>query len=130
VRWILLPGCKILKSAASNLWKRASRLRACNRAIEVHRQIKVCCERTAKRARCGDCAALVTGGTKRHDRDHVNCADPWMDAATRTAFCRRRKVDRCHRKPRQRACCKDESVCFAHVGVDAAVMVCVVVNVE
>jgi hypothetical protein len=36
VRWILLPCDKILKSTASNLWKRASRLRARNRAVEVH----------------------------------------------------------------------------------------------
>jgi hypothetical protein len=36
MRWILLTCRKILESTASNLWKRASRLRARNRAVEVH----------------------------------------------------------------------------------------------
>jgi hypothetical protein len=36
MRWILLACRKVLESTASNLWKRASRLRARNRAVEVH----------------------------------------------------------------------------------------------
>jgi hypothetical protein len=100
VRWILLTCCKILESTASNLWKCASRLSARNRAVEVHREVEVCSERTTKRPRCGDCAALVAARTKRHDWDHINRANTWMDATAGTALCRRRKVDRCHCKPR------------------------------
>jgi hypothetical protein len=86
VRWISLTRCKILESTASNLWKRASRLRACNRAVVVHGEIKVRGECATKRARRGDSAALVTVGTKRHDWDHVDRADSWMDAAAGTAL--------------------------------------------
>jgi hypothetical protein len=88
VCWILLTCRKVLESTASNLWKCASRLSARNRAVEVHREVEVCGECATKRARCGDCAALVTGGTKRHDWDHIDRANTWMDAAASTALCR------------------------------------------
>jgi hypothetical protein len=88
VCWILLTCRKVLESTASNLWKCASRLSARNRAVEVHREVEVCGECATKRARCGDCAALVTGGTKRHDWDHIDRANTWMDAAAGTALCR------------------------------------------
>jgi hypothetical protein len=88
MRWILLTCRKVLESTASNLWKRASRLSARNRAIEVHREVEVCGECTTKRARRGDCAALVAARTKRHYWDHVNRANTWVDAAAGTTFCR------------------------------------------
>ena len=41
VCWTLLTCRKVFKSTAANLWKRASRLRARNRAVEVHREVEV-----------------------------------------------------------------------------------------
>jgi hypothetical protein len=127
---IVLSCCKILKSTTSNLWKRASRFGARNLAVVVHREIEVCGECTTKRARCGDCAALVTSGAERHDWDHVNGSDSRVDAAAGAALRTRRQVDRRHCKPRQCSRGKDEGVCFANVGVHTPVMISVVMNVE
>ena len=79
VCWTLLTCRKVFKSTAANLWKRASRLRARNRAVEVHREVEVRGECATECARCGDCAAL--GLVQRCENfEDCECGDGYRES--------------------------------------------------
>jgi hypothetical protein len=130
VVWISLPLSQRLKSTASNLWKCPPRLTARDRAVEVNGEVKVSGKGSTKRPRRHHRSMLAPTRTEWDQRNYIDCTDPWMNTATNTVLCHRGEINRCDRKSRQCASRKGERFGLSHVGVDAAVVIRVVVHVE
>jgi hypothetical protein len=130
VIWISLPLSQRLKSTASNLWKCPPNFAARDRAVEVNGEIKVGGKGATERPRRHHRSMLAPARTEWDQRNHINCTDPWMNTAANTTLCRGGEINCCDRKSRQRAGRKGERFGLSHVGVDAAIVIRVVVHVE
>jgi hypothetical protein len=118
-----------LKSSSPNIWQCCSRGRTRGGSVEVHREIEVCGECASKCSSDHDRAALTPVWPKRHDRNDINCSDAWVHPATRTTLLWRSEINGCHGEPRERTRGKGEGVTVANIGVDAAIVIGVVVHI-
>ena len=130
VIWISLPLSQRLKSTASNLWKCPPHFAARDRAVEVNGEIKVGGKCASKCSSDHNRAALTPVWSERYDWDHVNRADSRMNPATSATLLWRREINSCYGKPRERACGEREGIAVANIGVDAAIVIGVVVHIE
>jgi hypothetical protein len=127
---IALPISKRLKSTASNLWKSPPLLTACDCTIEVNREIKVRRECSTERPRRHHRAVLAPARTERDQRNNVNRTDSRMHSATSATLPRGGEINRCDCKSCQCTRRKCERISLSHIGVDAAIVITVVVHVE
>ena len=95
----------------------------------MHREVEICGECASKCSSDHDCAALTPVWTERHNRDYINRPDPRMHATMSTTLLWRREINGCHGEPRKRARGKREGVAVANIGVDAAIVIGVVVHI-
>jgi hypothetical protein len=127
---ISLPLSQRLKSTASNLWKSPPRLTARDRTVKVNREIEVRGKAATERPRRHHRSVLAPTRTEWDQRNHIDGTDPWMYTATNTTLCHRGEINRCDCKSRQCTRRKGESISLSHVGVDAAIVIRVMVRVE
>jgi hypothetical protein len=118
-----------LKSSSPNIWQCCPRGRARSGTVEVHREAEVCGECASKCSSDHNCAALTPVWPERHNWDYINRPDSWVHPATRTTFLRRREINGCHGKPRERTCGKGEGLAVANIGVDASIVIGVVMHI-
>ena len=96
----------------------------------MHREVEICGECASKCSSDHDRSALTPVWSKRYDWNDVNCPNPGMHAAASATLLRRREINGCHGEPRKRAGGKGEGVAVANIGVDAAIVISVVVHIE
>jgi len=95
----------------------------------VHREVEVCGECASKCSSDHDCTALAPVGTERHNRDYINRPDSRMHATMSATLLWRCEINGCHGKPRERTRGEGEGVTVANIGVDAAIVIGVVVHI-
>ncbi len=95
----------------------------------MHREVEICGERASKCSSDHDRAALTPLWPERYDWNDINCSDAWVHPATSATLLWRREINGCHGKPRERTCGEGEGVTIANIGVDAAIVIGVVVHI-
>jgi len=128
--WLSLPFSQRLESTASNLGQCSPRLTSRDGAIEVNWEVEIRSKVATERPRRDDRSMLAPAWPKRDQRDHVNGADSRMNAAADATLLLCGQIDRCDRNSRQRTSHKAQRVGISYVGVDATVVILVVVHVE